>query len=129
MLMSKYRQSGSAAKFVIIAIVLVIVTVGAIAIAVKRGEQARNDQLIAQTDKQAADKAAQDAKNAAKNAPAANPPATNNTSDTPVSNPTTSAPLPTTGPELDVVRIIAVGLLAGTATSFVTSRRGLKHTL
>src|SRR5882757_8512009 len=118
MLLSKVRQLGSSTRFIIIAIVLVIITVGVITVVVKRGEQARHDQAIAQANQLAEQKAAQDAQNTSENTPAANPTVTTtpSTSNTSVSTQSGNAALPTTGPELDIIRIVAVGLLVGTAT-------------
>jgi type II secretory pathway pseudopilin PulG len=129
MLFSTRRQAGSAATFIIIAIILVIVTIGSVAFVVKRGEQARKDtatsQLAAQ---QAAQKAAQKAQDqAVKDTAAAKAAAVATTSSSTTS--ITSGALPTTGAELNITATIAVGLLTITATSFAASRRSLKRSL
>lgn len=131
MSVSKLRQAGSAKTFVIIAVILVAVTVGGIFLVVKRGEQVRNDQAATQLAQQQADQKAIDAQNA-KDAAAAKPtvvttPASPAAASGQVTTGTTA--LPTTGPGFDIIRMLAIGLLAGTITSFVLSRRNLKRSL
>lgn len=123
------RQLGSTITFFIIGIVLVIATIGTVFVVVKHGEQVRKDQataasnqLVAQNKQNAANAAkaaAASAAAASKTAPVVATTATNSQ--------TSTEALPTTGTELDVVRIIAIGLLVGTSTSYVLSRRGLKR--
>ena len=128
------RQAGSATTFVIIAIILVAATIGSIYFVVQRGDQARKaDEASKLADQQAAQNAidAQNAKNAAAvaNKPAStatNSSATAPTGSTPVS---TATALPTTGAGIDIVRVLAIGLLTGTITSFVLSRRSLKSSI
>jgi hypothetical protein len=131
MLLSKQRQAGSAGTFVIIAIILVVVTIGGITLVVRRGEQVRKDSAASQlAAQQAAQKAVQKAqdqavKDAAAAAAKAAAVATTSSSTTSI----TSGALPTTGAELNITATIAVGLLTITATSFAASRRSLKRSL
>jgi type II secretory pathway pseudopilin PulG len=134
MSLSKRHQAGSAVTFVIIGIILVAATIGSVAFVVQRGNQARKDDAASKIAAQEADqKAAQKAKDAqaAIDAAAAskNPTPANSGDASTVPTPTPSTVLPTTGAELDITRLIAMGLLTVTATSFIVSRRGLKRPL
>jgi type II secretory pathway pseudopilin PulG len=134
MSLSKRRQAGSAVTFVIIAIILVAATIGSVAFVVQRGNQARKDDAASKIAAQEADqKAAQKAKDAqaATDAAAAskNPTPTDGGGTSTAPAPTPSTALPTTGAELDITRLVAMGLLTATATSFIVSRRGLKRPL
>ena len=126
MSVSKNYQVGSATTFVIIGIILVAVFLGSIYFVVQRGEQVRKDAEASKIADAEAAKKAQEAANAAKAAAEANKPSPTSPSSTP-QTPTT--PLPETGIELDVAKVLAIGLLTATATSFVVSRRGLKRPL
>ncbi|TAL14925.1 hypothetical protein EPN95_01710 [Patescibacteria group bacterium] len=131
--MSKSHQAGSATTFVIIAVILVAATIGGIYFVVQRGDQARKDQAASRLAEQQAAQKAVDAKNAqaAAAAAAANKAAATKSSSSTVATSTAqnATDLPTTGPELNIVRFLAIGLLVGTLTSFVLSRRGLKRPL
>ncbi len=133
MSVSKSYQAGSATSFVIIAIILVAATIGSIAYVVNRGEQVRKDQAASKIADQEAAQKAKDAADKAKATAAANKPTntgtsgTSNTATTPTS--TNGVALPETGAELDIIRIVAMALLAGTATSFIVSKRSLKRPL
>jgi hypothetical protein len=126
------RELGSIVTFFIVGIILVAATVGTVFVVVRRGEQVRKDQATATSNQLAAENKqnAQNAANAAK-AAAASVAATSSAATTKPQADTvaTSTALPTTGTELDVARIVAIGLLVGTTTSFVLSRRGLKRPL
>ena len=135
MRVSKTHQAGSATTFVIIAVILVAAMIGGIYFAVQRGDQARKDQAASRLAEQQAAQKATDEKNAkaAQAAAATNKAASTSSTSTGAvatnSNTQTTAALPTTGTELDIARFLAVGLLVGTLTSFVLSRRGLKRLL
>ncbi|MDB5167399.1 MAG: hypothetical protein JWN26_544 [Candidatus Saccharibacteria bacterium] len=132
MSVSKNHQAGSATTFVIIAVILVAATIGGIYFVVQRGDQARKDQTASRLAQQQAAQKATDAKNAAAANAASKPVASNSSTSTATTASTSTqdaTTLPTTGTELDIVRMLAVGLLAGTLTSFVLSRRGLKRPL
>jgi len=127
------RELGSIVTFFIVGIILVVATIGTVFVVVKHGEQVRKDQataasnqLVAQN-KQNAENAAKAAAAAAASKAAPVVATTSNASNSQAA--TNAAALPTTGTELDIVRIIAVGLLVGTTTSFILSRRGLKRLL
>jgi type II secretory pathway pseudopilin PulG len=134
MSLGKRRQAGSAVIFVIIAIILVGATIGSVAFVVQRGNQARKDDAASKIAVQeAGQKAAQVAKDAqtvldtADASKTPTPAGGGGASTTPTLAPSTV--LPTTGPELDVIRLVAIGLLVATATSFIVSRRDLKRPL
>ena len=127
------RELGSIVTFFIVGIILVVATIGTVFVVVKHGEQVRKDQATAASNQLVAQNK-QNAQNAAKAAAAAAaskaaPVVATNSSASNSQSATNAAALPTTGTELDVVRIIAVGLLVGTTTSFILSRRGLKRPL
>jgi uncharacterized protein HemX len=125
MSVNKSNQAGSATSFVIIAIILVAALLGSLYFVVQRGEQARRDADASKIADQEAAKKAQDAENVAN----ANKPVVSNPSVTPDTPATSDSSLPATGIEIDIVRVVAIGLLAGTVTSFVASRRSLKRPL
>lgn len=127
MSVSKNNQAGSATSFVIIAIILVIVTIGAVAFVVQRGNQARKDAEIARIAEQQAEQATKDAE-AAKNAEKDKPVATNPDTTSPT-KPQSSPALPETGTELDIVRMLAIALLTYGLVGFVTSRRRVQRSL
>ncbi len=127
------RELGSIVTFFIVGIILVAATIGTVFVVVKHGEQVRKDQataasnqLVAQN-KQNAENAAKAAAASAAASKAAQTAATTSTDSQ--SNATATGALPTTGTELDVARIVAIGLLVGTSTAFALSRRGLKRSL
>jgi type II secretory pathway pseudopilin PulG len=128
MSVSKNSQAGSATSFVIIAIILVVITIGAVAFVVQRGNQARKDAEIARIAEQEAQQAAKDAE-AAKNAQNNKPVATNPDTSGSKTTPRPSSALPETGTELDIVRILAMALLTYGAVAFVSSRRRLGRSL
>lgn len=130
MSVSKLRQAGSATTFVIVAVILVAATIGSIYFVVKRGEQAREDQATSRLAAQEAAQKVVDEQNA-KQAEANKSTSTSSPSTTTVATnqSTNTSELPTTGIEFDIVRVLALGVLTGTITSFVVSRRSLKRSL
>lgn len=143
--MSKRRsnQGGAILSFIVIAVILIAVTLGAIYFVQQRGVSVRRDQAIAAANKLAADqKAAQDATDAARKATTAAQVAANQASQasggststqttTTDTSPaaTNTGQLPTTGPSNSFVTMLAFGLLMGTSVAFIRSRRELSRSL
>lgn len=129
------RELGSIVTFFIVGIILVAATIGTVFVVVKHGEQVRKDQATAASNQLAAQNK-QNAENAAKAAAAsaaassaAQAAASTSASSQASAAVATSTTLPTTGTELDIVRVVAIGLLVGTSTAFILSRRSLKRPL
>jgi cytoskeletal protein RodZ len=142
--MSKRRsnQGGAILTFIVIAVVLVAVTVGAIYFVQQRGAQVRREQAIAAADKQAADQKTQSASDAARRASdaarlaaatkanqATSQPSTSGTATTPKPSTPTASALPETGPESALLAMVALGSVVAASTYYVSSRRALARSL
>lgn len=119
--MSKQNQAGSATSFIVIAIILVVLTIGGVAYVVQRGNQARKDAEAAKIAEQQADKT----KNSgtSKDETIASNSGTSNNTNTTETPTKPSSELPKTGMELDILRIIAVAMLSYGVVAFISSRR------
>jgi len=118
-------KSNSVTVFVVISIILIIGLVGAASAVKRRGQQVRTDQAIAVSEQQKADQTVVEPENP--NSPEVVTSSGENSSASSVI-PTTggnSGVLPVTGPELNVVQMVGVGLLTALAVSYIRSRRNL----
>lgn len=116
------NQAGSVASFIAIALVLVLLTTGAIYFVGQRGDQARKDE--------ATKLAEQISQKPATETPVTTPTEpTNSPTNTPTEAVTTGENLPTTGMGSDIIRILSIGLLVASASSFTISRNNLKRSL
>lgn len=145
--LKRTNQGGSVLTFIIIATVLAAAVIGTAFFVKQRGEQVRQQQATAQADKLAKETDAKKTNTANSQKPGATNGASKSGSETPSAKPTPvsatptstqpstpvstdqAASLPTTGPELDIVQIVAIGLLAASSTAYMASRRTLGHTL
>ncbi len=127
-------QGGSVQTFIIVAVILTIVLIGAARYVQQHGVQVRRDQAIALANKQAADNQTAPSSGAstdnqgtttAPGTSAAPVGATQSTSAT-VSTDSQSgaAALPTTGPGISsVIRMAMAGMLVGVSVAYLLSRR------
>jgi hypothetical protein len=122
MQMRRNNQIGSVASFIAIAVVLVLITAGAIYFAGQRGDQARKDEAT----KSAEQVPQKSADQAPVNAPIQSASSPLNT--TPVSA-NTNEDLPTTGMGSDIIRMLSLGILVASISSFTISRNNLKRSL
>ncbi len=145
--LKRTNQGGSVLTFIIIAIVLAAAVIGTAFFVKQRGEQVRQQQAVAQADKLAKETDAKKTdttdsqKSGTSNGTSKSGGETPSAKPTPVpATPTSTQPstpistgqaasLPTTGPELDIVQIVAIGLLAASSAAYIVSRRTLGRTL
>ena len=136
--LKRTNQGGSVQTFLIVAVILTIVLIGAARYVQQHGAQVRRDQAIASVDKQTIDNQTTSS-SSTDNQGASTAPGTNSTTDT--SQQTSSATdtstqvaasndLPTTGPGLSsIISMIMAGILVGATTAYVLSLRVIKHPL
>jgi hypothetical protein len=120
------KQAGWIARFVIIGVVLVILTVGVAYGVEKRGVQVRRDTAIAVADKDAAKTKPAVTTTQTPATPsntAINSPSTKTPSTPAAQPPATATALPVTGPSLTVASILPLAVLAGTLVSFMLSTK------
>lgn len=116
----RIHQIGSVGSFIVVAIILAVVTVGVITFVQQRAEQARKDEatkIASGQQQEAANEAA---------------PADTSSDEPAVSGDVGTTPateLPATGPESDILQVLALGTLGGLAVSYVISRRQLTRSL
>ncbi|MBC7868962.1 LPXTG cell wall anchor domain-containing protein [Candidatus Saccharibacteria bacterium] len=134
--LKRTNQGGSVLTFIIIATVLAGAVIGTAYFVKQRGEQVRQEQAVAQADKLA--KEADTKKPATTNnstksngeaSPNTNKPAPAPTKSSPSPTAAEQASLPTTGPESDGLRLLAIGLLVASGAGYITSRRILGRSL
>lgn len=126
MLEKSTGQNGSVASFIVIALILVVGTVGSIYFVGQRADQARKDEAS-----KVANQPTQAPKDEGTNVATPSTPTTQTEPETTpvVATPESSNGLPTTGIEPDAVRMLAVGLLVGSTMAFVMSRSSLRRSL
>lgn len=145
--LKRTHQSGAVLTFIIVAVVLTFVVIGTAYFVKQKGEQARKEQAIAQADKlikeqdtsttKPTDSSAKSSSEASTDKPAPAPsesktpaPTTSApTTPSPTPAPSDQATLPITGPESDVTRILAIGLIVASSAAYVSSRRALDRSL
>lgn len=131
------NQGGAVLTFIIIAVVLAVAAIGTAYFVRQRGEQARTDQAIAQTEKPSGSTAVTtESTDTTSDKPAAETPVvpespapSSSEPTTPMITPPVQAELPTTGPVADAFGLLAVGLLVGTSAAYAVSRRHLARSL
>ncbi|MEP7205173.1 MAG: hypothetical protein ABI716_03205 [Candidatus Saccharibacteria bacterium] len=138
------NQGGSVLTFIIIATVLAVVVISTAFFVKQRGEQVRQQQAATQADKLAKQTDSKDANSSKSSKPATTDGTSKSDGESPAAKPAATttakvttqsattpqaADLPTTGPELDIIQIVAIGSLAASGVAYATSRRNLGRTL
>lgn len=126
------NQGGSVLTFIIIAVVLAIALIGIAYFVKQKGEQVRLDQATTQADEIAREEDNVPADESNDDEPiASETPAPDSETPTPspISEPSEQDALPVTGPENDVINILAVALLTASCVAYITSRRHVNASL
>ncbi len=135
--LKRTNQGGSVQTFFIIALMLVIITIGMARFVEQHGAQVRRDQAIALAEKQAkTDQAASDSSsNSSTGSNSTNTgevavPSSDSSASTTTAAVTESSALPTTGPsDMTIVNIVLSGLLSAVTVAYFASRRMLARSL
>lgn len=132
--LKRTSQGGSVLTFAIIATVLTFAVIGTAYFVQQRGEQVRQGQAIAQADKLSKDAEAKKATKTDNSSKSNNGATSGNrtivsTESSPSVVPGAQAALPTTGPESDGLRLLAIGLLVASSVGYIASRRVLGRSL
>jgi len=120
MKMQRTNQGGSVASFIIIGIILISGLIGAVYLLNRRGEQVRQDQAIAESEKQQPEKAPPEE---AKDKPVVAASSEGQTASSKPDDSGASQDLPATGPGLAVGEIFVLSLLTTVTASYLLSRR------
>ena len=113
------NQGGSVVTFVLVGVILAVGLIGAVYVLNKHGEQVRSDQTIAANEK----KQTENKSKSSSSSYSANQASTSSDSTNSSTASVNSAKLPASGNELSVGNLMAVFLLASTATAYILSRR------
>lgn len=125
------NQGGSVHTFLIVAVILTIVLIGAARYVQQRGAQVRRDQAIAAADKQGAasqptpsSSTDNQGTSSAPGTSSANSAAQQASPAADTGTPAASSALPTTGPGLSsIISMVMAGILVGVTTAYVLSLR------
>ena len=123
------NQGGALRTFLIVAVLLALVTILAINFVHDRGEQARRNQAIAQANDQAAADKAVSAPGTESSGDQTGKSSGSSASETPQTSTVQASDLPVTGPTDLAEYFVTLGLLTGSLTAYVSSRRILKRPL